>query len=195
MDTALSVQRATAERGVLFAVLVLAMLSSPCARETAPYAFTQEGPRYTFVSSFTVVAEPDEVLDLLFEFRHLRQFARRATAVELLAEGPGWQEVRYTYATWVWRIHTTFRRELDRTHRRVRFHMTGASRSGVPVPLPTASTGDYRLEPVAGGLRVIYRQTAETRDTLLLGVWMSRARSEAIGFSQDLEAYVRSQVD
>jgi hypothetical protein len=72
--------------------------------------------------------------------------------------------------------------------------MLEAQRTGLPVPLPTSSSGEYRLEPTGGGVRVTYVQTAETRETLLAGTWMARAHSEAILFSEDLETYVRSSL-
>lgn len=168
--------------------------ASPAAAE-APYTFTQDGSRYTFVFSFVVAAEPDEVLDAVYPFADLQRFSRRASSVELLDEGDGWQTVRFSYATWLSRMSTTFRRELDRPGRRIRFRMLEARRTGLPMPLPTASSGEYRLDSVAHGVRVTYRQTAETRDTILLRPWMARARSEAILFSRDLETYVRSKLE
>jgi hypothetical protein len=92
-------------------------------------------------------------------------------------------------------MSTTFRRELDRANHRIRFRMLEARRTGLPVPLPTSSSGEYRLDPSGGGVRVTYVQTAETRDSLLLTPWMARAHSEAILFSRHLETYVQSRLN
>lgn len=174
--------------------MAAALQPSSAAAESA-YEFINDGTRYTFVFRFTVAATPDEALDLLYGFEHLKRFSRRASDVALLDEGDGWQTVRFTYSTWLWSMHTTFRRELDRPNRRVVFHMIEADRSGLPVPLPTASSGEYRVEPVPDGVRVVYRQSADNRDSFMLGAWIALARSEAVLFSRDLEAYVRSQFD
>jgi hypothetical protein len=60
------------------------------------------------------------------------------------------QVVRFTYATWLWSMSTSFRRDIDRPNHRIRFRMLEARRTGLPVPMPTASSGEYRLEPVSG---------------------------------------------
>jgi hypothetical protein len=178
-----------------FVVLVAATsFCTPSFAADQPYAFVKDGSRYTFTFQFVVDASPDEVLDVLYPFPNLKQYSQTATAVDSLETGPDWQTVRFTYATSLWSMSTTFRRELDRANHRIRFHMLEAHRTGLPVPLPTSSSGEYHLEPTGGGVRVTYVQTAETRETLLAGTWMARAHSEAILFSKDLETYVRSSL-
>jgi len=182
--------------GRLAVVLLVAAtsFSTPSVAAEQPYTFTKEGPRYTFMFQFVVNGSPDEVLDVLYPFASLKQYSQTATAVESLETGPDWQTVRFTYATWLWSMSTTFRRELDRANHRIRFRMLEARRTGLPVPLPTSSSGEYRLDPSGGGARVTYVQTAETRESLLLTPWMARAHSEAILFSRDLETYVQSRL-
>ncbi len=186
----------TSSLGRVAALLLVAAAS--CAARALPaeppYTFVQQGPRYTFTFKFTVAAGPDEVLDVLYPYRSLRQYSRTASAVDLLDSGADWQLVRFTYTTWLWSMSTTFRREIDRPNHCIRFQMLRAERTGLPVPLPTASSGEYRLDPVDGGVRVTFVQTAEAPGSLLLGAWMARARSEAVLFSRDLESYVRSRL-
>lgn len=188
--------RAFLRCGRLVVVLAVATASFAAAAFPAerPYAFVQQGQRDTFRFEFDVNASPDDVLEVLYPFANLKQYSRTASAVELLDKGQDWQSVRYTYATSLWSISTTFRREVDRRNHCIRFHMTEARRTGLPVPLPTTSSGEYRLEPIDGGVRVTYEQVAETPDTFLSGPWTARARSEAILFSRDLETYVRSKL-
>lgn len=173
--------------------MAAASLAMPSSAADRPYTFIQEGQRYTFTFNFVVDASPDEVLDALYPFPNLQEYSRTASAVELLDEGADWQSVRFTYATWLWSMSTTFRRDIDRSSHSIRFRMVDAQRTGLPVPLPTASSGEYRLDPVDGGVRVTYVQMAETRDTLLRGPWMARAHTEAIQFSKDLKTYLRSR--
>jgi len=179
---------------VLLSLAVAALPSAVAAAEST-YDFASDGPRYSFEFRFDVKATPDEALEVLYGFQHLKRFSRRASDVALLDEGEDWQTVRFTYSTWLWSMHTTFHRELDRPNRRVRFHMTEAGRTGLPVPLPTGSSGEYQLEPLPDGVRIVYRQSVDNRDSFMLGPWIALARSEAVLFSRDLEAYVRSQFD
>jgi hypothetical protein len=57
-----------------------ALAASPAAAE-ATYTFTGDDSRYTFVFSFVVAAEPDEVLDAVYPFADLQRFAQRAEAI------------------------------------------------------------------------------------------------------------------
>ena len=101
-----------------FAILLLVVAASFTASALpaeSPYTFVQDGRRYTFMFKFVVDASPDDVLDALYPFPNLQQYSRTASAVELLENGVDWQSVRYTYATWLWSMSTTFRREIDRS--------------------------------------------------------------------------------
>src|SRR5512141_3454421 len=131
--------RAFLRCGRLVVVLAVATASFAAAAFPAerPYAFVQQGQRDTFRFEFEVDASPDDVLDVLYPFVNLQQYSRTASAVELLDDGPDWQTVRYTYTTVLWSISTTFRREIDRRNHCIRFRLTDARRTGLPVPLPT----------------------------------------------------------
>jgi hypothetical protein len=177
--------RAFLRCGLLGAILLMATASvlvsaSPAGR---PYTFVQQGQRDTFRFEFDVKASPDDVLEALYPFANLKRYSRTASAVELLDKGPGWQSVRYTYATSLWSISTTFRREVDRRNHCIRFRMTEARRTGLPVPLPAASSGEFRLEPIDGGVRVTYEQMAETPDTFLSGP-LKKSSIRSMLFSQ-----------
>jgi hypothetical protein len=179
---------------LLFAVAIAASGPASALPVEGSQAFIQHGQHYTFTFEFVVSASPDEVLDALYPFPSLQQYSRTASEVELLDQGNDWQRVRFTYTTWLWSMSTTFRREIDRPNHCIRFQMLDAERTGLPVPLPIASSGEYRLDPVDGGVRVTFLQRAETADSLLLRAWMARARSEATLFSRDVESYVRSRL-
>jgi hypothetical protein len=184
----------SAQGGTAWATDSAAFFTATPPAAGQPYTFTQQGQRYTFTFRFVVDASPDQVLDMLYAFPNLQQYSRTASAVELLESGADWQLVRFTYATWLWSMSTSFRREIDRPNHCIRFRMVDARRTGLPVPLPMASSGEYRVDPFDGGVRVSYLQVVEARDSLLLGPWMARAHSEAIQFSHDLETYLRSRL-
>ena len=124
---------------------LLALLAAQCttAGIAAPtYTFKTQGTSYTFEMQFVVAASPDEVLDALYPFEHLREISRSVSKANLLEEGPDWQIVNFVYSTWLWRLTTTFRRDLDVPGGRIRFRMLSVQRTGLPIPLPTASSGE-----------------------------------------------------
>ncbi len=164
-------------------------LAAPQARAESTHEFTNEEQRYTFTAAFDVDAPTDRLLDLLYDFEHLQRYARRSKS-ELLDQGPNWQRVRFTHTSWLWTLRATMRRELDQEAGCVRFEMESAGRSGLPIPLPTASSGYYCVAPGDAGQRVTYRQVGEAGSSMLTASWMRYARKEAIAFAQDLESYV-----
>src|SRR5512141_3531298 len=103
--------RSTRRRFAFLVLVAAASFAAPSLAAERPYTFVQEGQRYTYMFRFVVDASPDEVLDVLYPFPNLQQYSRTASAVELLDEGADWQSVRFTYATWLWSISTTFHRE------------------------------------------------------------------------------------
>jgi hypothetical protein len=158
------------------------------------FDFRQDGSRYTFTSGFVVAASPEQVLSILFPVDDLRQYSRREATVDLIDDGPGWQLVRFTHATLLWSFSATVRREIGCAGRCIRFQMLRTTRSGLPIPTPTASSGECRLEPTDTGVRVTIVQNVEAPDTPLLGLWTAWARSRARAFSMDLESHVRSRL-
>lgn len=155
------------------------------------YQFTEHGRSYSFTATFELDAPADRVLDLLYGFEHFQRFARRSHC-ELLAEGPDWQRVRYTHSARFWSMTATMRRELDRPGGCVWFEMESAVRSGLPIPLPTASSGYYCVAQGETGLRVTYQQVGETEASLLKAAWLRYVHTEAIAFARDMESYVRA---
>jgi hypothetical protein len=144
---------------------------------------------------FVVAAPPEKVLAALYPFERLREISGSVSTAKLIDEGPGWQTVDYVYSTWLWSLTTTFRRELDVENGRIRFWMLDARRTGLPIPLPTASSGEYQADAVASGTLLTFTQTAQIGDSLLLGPWLARARSESARFAQSLEAYARATLE
>jgi len=177
-----------------FAVLLAMAIFAPSAAALTDYHFEERGGHYAFTATFEVTAAPDRVLELLYDFEHLRRYSRRSQS-ELLEEGHGWQRVRFTHTGWLWTVRATVHRELDRPANCVRFRVESASRTGLPIPLPAASSGDFCVVPADGSLRVSYRQAGQMEATVLLPAWKRYARTEALAFARDLEDYVRSQVD
>jgi len=175
--------------------LLLWLLATAMAAQGAPadstYQFTEQERGYSFTATFELDAQADRVLDLLYGFEHFQKFARRSRC-ELLDEGPDWQRVRYTHSAGFWTMTATLRRELDRPGGCVWFEMESAARSGLPIPLPTASSGHYCVAQGETGLRVTYQQVGETEASALKAAWLRYARTEAIAFAEDMESYVRA---
>lgn len=171
-------------------LLALALVAPHGAAESTR-EFTEEDRRYAFTAAFDVDAPTDRVLDLLYDFEHLQRYSRRSQS-ELLDQGPNWQRVRFTHSSWLWTLRATMKRRLDREAGCVWFEMESAERSGLPIPLPTASSGYFCVAPGDAGQRVTYRQVGEAGSSMLAATWMRYARREAIAFAEDLESYLRT---
>ncbi len=57
------------------------------------YKFTLIDSSYSFLGSFNVSADPDCLLDISFEFDHIRAFALGASKVELVNLDSNWNRI------------------------------------------------------------------------------------------------------
>lgn len=174
--------------------LAAILLWIPLRAEALSYAFEQSGRHYTFTAEFTVEATPERVFALLYPIDALRQYSRRGGTVELLEHGAAWQVVRLTHRGWFWTFSADVRRDVDCAGRCIHFRMLSARRTGFPFPVPTASEGEYRIEPVVGAVKVLFRQSVDAPDTVLLRPWIALAKNEAVALAYDLERFVQHGV-
>jgi len=176
------------------ACIAASLVAGTAIAATTPYSFRREDHHFTFAYEFTVAAQPDEILAVLYPVPNLRQYSRSGGSVDLIDEGPGWQLVRLTHETLLWTFSAVVRREIDCDGHCIRFRMLSAQRTGIPIPMPNSSEGEYRFEPAGGGVRITFIQRGDVPHTPLAGLWTSWVKSQAVTFSRDLEAYVRSSI-
>ena len=84
-----------------------------------------------------------------------------------------------------WSMSTSFRRDIDRPNHRIRFRMLEARRTGLPVPMRTASSGEWTCSASVDGFCLNFRSLLRQADTRLAFTpcWRATAATETPGAS------------
>ena len=61
------------------------------------YEFTQTDSSYTFYGSFRIKVPPKCLLDISFNYNHIKALALDAKEVRLIDQGSNWNQISYTY--------------------------------------------------------------------------------------------------
>jgi len=101
------------------------MLSSGSKKEELDYEFIQEDNYYSFRGSFIVNAEPETLINLIYNFKNISNYALGASSIELGQQGENWYEVSFTYRKLlIFENKSTWRRTLNQSEHKVVFIMT-----------------------------------------------------------------------
>ena len=91
-------------RTLIITVLVI-LLIPPTSLAQIPspihYKFTQTDSNYTFYGSFKIKADPECLLDILFNYKHIKALAVDAKEVVLIDQGKNWNQISFTYQKYI----------------------------------------------------------------------------------------------
>ncbi|OGQ10571.1 MAG: hypothetical protein A2138_26550 [Deltaproteobacteria bacterium RBG_16_71_12] len=97
---------------------------------------------------FLVHAPPDVVLETLWDVRRFRQIFPDIEALEVVAEGPGFVDARFTVDAVLAKVRYTLHRELDRAARAVRWRSIGGDLKHVAGSWQVSATDDPLISRV-----------------------------------------------
>ena len=153
--------------------------------------FTKDGAsctaRHVFRSSLPV----EDLLEICYEFRHLKEFYHESE-VRLLKKGADWQTVEYRTDYTVAALTTTYRKTIDRARHKVGFTMLDNKVSGWGIPVMKALSGSYAIS-ASGGLRTITYEQRVTLGSEIGALDWTMIQRKTNAFFADFEAYVRQQ--
>jgi hypothetical protein len=177
--------------GFLIALLSLPIIFSGDQKNEFDYKFIQDGNYYSFRGSFIVQAERDCLIDVIYDSKHISQYAVDAKSVELVRQGENWNEITYTYRRLlIFENKSTWRRTLKRDEQKVVFEMVSSQNNLTIMPKPLSSIGYYQIKAEKEGYQVVYFQECRLKTGLLKDVYMSQAKKEAIRFLREFKGYV-----
>lgn len=169
-------------------LLGLALSRSSQAKEF-DYAFMHQDNAYSFRGNFFIQAEAECLLDRIFHFEHLAEFAAGAKSIDLIRHGENWHEVAYTYRKFlIFETHSTWRRTLKRAQQQVVFEMISNQNNLDLMPTVLSSKGYYQISAEADGYRVEYFQECRLKSSYLLAAYMNQLEKEAIKFLREFKA-------
>jgi len=180
----------------LYKIIIVALLSLPILlyaskKKEFDYEFIQEDTYYSFRGSFIVKAEPDCLINLIYNFKNISKYALGAKSIELVQQGENWYDVMFTYRKLlIFENQSTWRRTLNRDEYKVAFKMISSKNSINIMPILLSSTGYYQIKSEKECSRVEYFQECQLKSGFLKDTYVSQAKKEAIKFLNLFKGYV-----
>lgn len=184
-----------------YKIIIAALLSLPILlygskKKELDYEFMRNDNYYSFRGSFIVKAEPDCLINLIYDFKNISKYASGAKSIELVRQGENWYEVTFTYRKLLFlENQSTWRRTLNRDEHKVVFKMISNRNNLNIVPKMLFSTGYYQIRPEKEGCRVEYFQECKLMPGLLKDMYINKAKNEAIKFLREFKEYINKTCD
>jgi hypothetical protein len=181
---------------IIVTLLSLPILSSRSTKEELDYEFAQEDTCYSFRGSFYVKAEPDCLINLIYNFKNISDYSLGANSIELGRQGENWYKVTFTYRKLlIFENQSTWRRTLNQDEHKVFFTMISYRNNLNILPQMLSSTGYYQFRPENDGCQVEYFQECKLTPGLLNDNYINEAKKEAIKFLQMFKEYLERSFD
>lgn len=147
------------------------------------YKFTQTDSSYTFYGSFKINANPKCLLEISFNYKHIRVLAPDAKEVQLISQGSNWNQISYTYQIFTFfKNKTVWHRILNEENQRVDFTLISSENNLAIMPRMISSSGYYQIKQQGEYCIVEYYQQCQLTDELITKLYLNRAKKEAIKF-------------
>ncbi|MFZ5519556.1 MAG: hypothetical protein ACOY90_23220 [Candidatus Zhuqueibacterota bacterium] len=177
--------------GLLLALLSLSFVFSDSQHDNLNCEFIQDGNRYSFRGSFIVRATCDCLIDVIYNFEHLSEYAIGASSIEWVRSGDNSYEVTYTYRIFViFENKSTWRRTLNSEEQKVIFEMISSENNISLMPQLLSSSGYYQIKRGQDGYQVEYFQECTVKPGLLKNSYIATARKKANEFLREFKKYI-----
>jgi hypothetical protein len=164
---------------------------SAFAQESAmQYLFTQTDSSYTFNGSFEIDADPKCLLEICFNYEHIRALAPDAEEVILIDQGVNWNQIKYTYQKYFFFENmSAWYRKLDEENMRVDFTLLWSTNNLAIMPRIISSSGFYKIIPKENNILVEYHQNCLLSKESITNYYLDRVKKEAISFMRLFSEY------
>lgn len=182
------------EKHIWYAKTVLAVLmpvmTLAAEENDIQYTFTQTDSSYSFYGSFKINANPECILDISFNFRHIRALAPDAEEVILVDSDSNWNQISYIYQKFIFFENTTiWSRKLDEEKQRVDFTLVSSQNNQTMMPRLISSSGFYQVKQQSDYIIVEYYQECKLAEESITKFYLNRIKKEAINFMDKFSEY------
>jgi hypothetical protein len=154
------------------------------------YSFSHTDTTYTFYGRFKVVAETSCVMNICFNYEHIKALAPDASRVELIEEAENWNEIKYTYKqSPFYKNESLWHRTIDRENARVDFTLIYSDNNHSFMPRMISSSGHYKVIQINGVCWVEYFQQCLLSKSSLTALYQYSMRKKAVEFLHLFEDY------
>ncbi len=181
---------------IIIPILVsLPIVVSGSQEKDFDYEFIQEDTYYSFRGSFLVKAESDYLIDLIYNFNNISDYAG-AQSVELIQQGDNWYDVSYTYRKlFVLENTSTWRRTLKPDEHKIVFEMLSSENNLKIMPEVISSTGYYQIIKEKDRCWVEYFQECLVKPVFFRRAYIAEAKQEAMTFLHEFKTYIERKCD
>lgn len=154
------------------------------------YKFTQTDSSYIFYGSFRIKTNPKCLLEISFDYEHIRALAPTAKEVLLIDQGSNWNKISYTYQEFLFfKNRTVWHRVLNEENQRVDFTLMSSENNQTIMPRVISSSGFYQIKQQQEYLVVEYYQHCLLTEGLIAKFYINKAKEEAIKFIHRFSEY------
>ncbi len=157
------------------------------------YQLSRDGNLYTFHGSFWTFSDRSCLLDILYEFDHLRKFVTCPNAFSLLQKGNNWYDFCCTYRVLLSENKLIYRKTLKKEKLKVTFEMIAGNQDIKLIPQVLSSSGYYEIIPEKDGYQVVYLHQDRLSPSFSRDIYLYLAKKEAVKFLQGLKNYIERE--
>jgi hypothetical protein len=173
----------------LFVVLIPVRIFAEEANDIQ-FKFTRTDSGYSFYGSFKINADPKCLLEISFNYEHIRALAPDAKEVLLIDQGSNWNQISYTYQKFIYfENKSVWYRKLNKEKQRVDFILVSSINNQTIVPRMISSSGYYQIKPQGEYIIVEYYQQCQLTESSLTKKYLSKVKKEAIKFMHKFSEY------
>jgi len=168
---------------ILLVVLLIPIKFFAQEPNDVKYKFTQTDSSSTFYGSFKINANPKCLLEISFDYEHIRALAINAKEVQLIDQGSNWNQISYIYQEFIFfKNKTVWHRILNEENQRVDFTLMSSENNQTIMPQMISSSGFYHIKQQEEYLIVEYYQQCQLTQKLITKLYLNKAKKEAIKF-------------
>ncbi len=154
------------------------------------YTFTQSDTSYAFYGSFILDTNPECLLEISFEFKHVKALNLEAKEVQLIDQGNNWNKISYTYQKFAFfNNQSVWHRKLNKENRSVTFKLVSSKNSHSIMPVIISSSGFFQIKKKGECFIMEYYQQCKLTEELMTKLYLKRSKKEAIKFMYKFYEY------
>lgn len=156
------------------------------------YKFIQNNSGYSFFGTFRINANPKCLLEISFNYEHIRALAQDAKEVLLIEQGIDWNKISYTYERSLYfENRSVWHRTLNREKQRVNFILVSSENNRTVMPRIISSSGFYQIKLQEDYIIVEYYQECQLSESSLIKLYLNKVKKEAMKFMHDFLVYAK----
>ncbi len=157
------------------------------------YKFNQTDSSYAFWGSFKVKGNTECILNVCFDYEHIKALAPSAENVFLIDQGANWNKIKYEYEAFVFSNQSVWYRKKESRQQKVNFKLLSSINNSSLMPEMTSSSGFYHIQHDGDSLIMNYYQECTLSESIFINLYIHRIKKEAVDFLYWFKKYVISE--